>query len=262
MHSPRVLSPPRALLDSPHHHLPASPHDGHRGGRALLDSPHHHLPSSPHHGAVGGHHLPGASGSPHHVVGHHLPGASPHHHRGTSTCDSPRRYIGSPLRVASRPHSPDLQRAAASPINLHNFHRDAFDSPARPDAWSPPPYESEAVSGYPASAHAYLAHHHRTVRHPSLSPPPLRPQDHLHLSPRRPPAAHYSHQVNSQVRRQTQLFRCPPLLSCHESPFLWTSWISSKESLLTLRSPLSTTLDQPPLLPRSFTKLLRGGVDH
>ena len=122
-HSPRVLSPPRALLDSPHHHLPASPHDGHRGGRALLDSPHHHLPSSPHHGAVGGHHLPGASGSPHHVVGHHLPGASPHHHRGTSTCDSPRRYIGSPLRVASQPHSPDLQRAAASPINLHNFHR-------------------------------------------------------------------------------------------------------------------------------------------
>ena len=92
--------------------------------------------------------------------------------------------------------------------------------------------------------------------------PPRTAEDHLHLSPRRPPAAHYSHQVNSQVRRQTQLFRCPPLLSCHESPFLWTSWISSKESLLTLRSPLSTTLDQPPLLPRSFTKLLRGGVDH
>ena len=92
--------------------------------------------------------------------------------------------------------------------------------------------------------------------------PPRTAEDHLHLSPRRPPAAHYSHQVNSQVRRQTQLFRCPPLLSCHESPFLWTSWISSKESLLTLRSPLSTILDQPPLLPRSFTKQLRGGVDH
>ena len=121
LHSPRVLSPPRALLDSPHHHLPGSPHDGHRAGRALLDSPHHHLPSSPHH--VGGHHLVGAAGSPHHAAGHHLASTSPHPQRVVSALDSPRRYIGSPMRVASRTHSPDLHRDAASPINLHNFHR-------------------------------------------------------------------------------------------------------------------------------------------
>ena len=121
LHSPRVLSPPRALLDSPHHHLPGSPHDGHRAGRALLDSPHHHLPSSPHH--VGGHHLVGVAGSPHHAAGHHLASTSPHPQRVMSAPDSPRRYIGSPMRVASRTHSPDLHREAASPINLHNFHR-------------------------------------------------------------------------------------------------------------------------------------------
>jgi len=153
LHSPRVLSPPRALLDSPH--------------------------------------------------------------RAPSACNSPRRYLASPLRVSSRTHSPDLHRAPelghapaspllhraptsplhrappspllhrapASPINLHNFHRDSFDSPARPEAWPSPPYDQEAPPAYPPY---YLPH--PAPRRPYTPSPPRHLMDRSpsHLSPRRP----------------------------------------------------------------------------
>ena len=43
--------------------------------------------------------------------------------------------------------------------------------------------------------------------------------------------------------------KCLPLLSCHESPFLWTSWISSKEIRNSILLKSSTTMKQPALSP-------------
>ena len=136
------------------------------------------------------------------------------------------------------------------------FSRDAFDSPARPEAWSPPPYDPDVVPSYPVNAHAYLSHHHRVVRRPSLSPPPLRAQEHLHLSPRRPPTAHYSqsHQVSSSINylqlNSTFSPRCPPRRSCPATQSLLTSWTNNRGSLSTWRcNHLSITISQGPLSP-------------